>query len=145
MYSLKNILIWIKAGESDNKILEKIKILKRNLTSSRKYTNITNMKIDNTQILYLRMLLLLRMLPTVVCWCITLSNNSREFILDPCYTTFNFIDGVLNLTVHLERMTKLPDCDYDLTKKICLMTIAMLVFFRTEAEIVGMTLHVYNR
>jgi hypothetical protein len=36
MYSLENILIWIKVGESDNKILEKIKISQEKLDKLRK-------------------------------------------------------------------------------------------------------------
>ena len=106
------------------------------------------MKIDNTQILYLQITLNNEHIDTND-WdvgALTLSNNGREFILDPYYTTFNFIDGILNLTVHLERDDEtFPDCDYDLTEEDLFDDNCNAeVFFRTEAEIIGMSLHVYN-
>jgi hypothetical protein len=90
------------------------------LTNSEKSTNTTNMEINNTQILYLRITLVTETVNTDD-WdigALTLSNNGREFILDPYHTMFNFIDGILNLTVYLKRDDEtFPDCAYNLTEE----------------------------
>jgi hypothetical protein len=118
------------------------------LTNSEKSTNTTNMEINNTQILYLRITLVTETVNTDD-WdigALTLSNNGREFILDPYHTMFNFIDGILNLTVYLKRDDEtFPDCAYNLTEEDLLDdNCTAEVFFRTEAKIDGMTLHLYN-